>query len=266
MGHVPTLLLPPSSLAHQDEGAYANVLLWCPTGLKRVSFYDQQHLSTVKVSLLLQGQYRAKAYREKLRLQSFPKKEQLHLPQPGGIPWHMPTTYAEMVKWNESGWSKAVNKFLSKLALRTLNEAWDAHEKDEGAPLTFVQMQNRLTHGHVHPVSVEELSYILFQECLEGGYGDNDGVRAKHKADAMFTRCEQQAAFALKKWDPMFMVKLRKAGSRGGTVSKPPRVFTKDMLDPLLGKSKKEQMAALGCSKSMIEKLRREHDYYRKEA
>jgi hypothetical protein len=84
--------------------------------------------------------------------------------------------------------------------------------------------------------------------------------------DALFKLCETAFIRSWQTYDHEYYKKRSTWGRTGGSISKRPPVKTPDMLDPYLGMTVKEQMAELACSKSMIEKLRRQHAYYKKDA
>jgi hypothetical protein len=66
-------------------------------------------------------------------------------------------------------------------------------------------------------------------------------------------------------YDHEYYDKLSKCGAKGGSISRPPKVFTPEMLDPYLGMSKPEQAKELGCSVPTIGRLRRDHPHYKKD-
>jgi hypothetical protein len=156
-------------------------------------------------------------------------------------------------------------------------------------------------HGDLPPIGTtpgrEEVSSelkdkyqeLVFQDALEAA-GDyvvselsnsgqwlptrtqGEGGRNRYKTtpgevtyDDLWKLCRVAFSFAWDNWDHTYYEKLSKWGAKGGSISKPPKVFTPDMLDPHLGKTKNEQAKELGCSIPTIGRLRREHSYYKKE-
>jgi hypothetical protein len=129
---------------------------------------------------------------------------------------------------------------------------------------------------------------LVFQDALEAAgdyvvselshsgqwlrdFGGTAGGRTRYKTtsgevtyDALWKLCRVAFAFAWDNWDHEYYDKLSKWGATGGGISRRGRTWTPDMLDDILHLTREQQREHLGCSKSTIKNLRREHDHYKK--
>ncbi|MFC3296435.1 hypothetical protein [Clavibacter michiganensis] len=228
-------------------------------------------MSRVKLLLLIQQDYKNLRRREAQHARAFPKKKTITVPKPYKTRSITGNNLKDCGIKGLGGWHDEMNTVLTQLALRTLNDFAALETRDPHRKLTFEELTTMVelkTSSHMY---VWDLTDVLFQACVEAGYGGLGdtaaGGPAAYQGEAIYARCEAQARFAMEVWESDFIPKRRAWGKKGGTASKTPFQYGIELLDDILDLTRKQQLVELadtGISQAALYRLRDRHPYYKK--
>jgi hypothetical protein len=227
------------------------------TGRRPVMFIPTEDVEKEHAQLLAEkkAEAHAKAWPAAVDLSTFPTREDFE-------PEYNGQTYVDRVI-----------SHVASYAMRLLNI--EAEQGDQKLSLGEIQ-SGRWSKALRLSDALAEYIQAEGAHALVSAY-DRDSKAGEGSLYILWERlsefCDARAAFALREWKPDYQAKLSEAGRRGGEISKRPKVWTPDMLDPYLGLTKAQQMEALGASvltgeapsMSSVKRMRRGHPFYAKD-